>query len=71
MDPVDPSAQVKLDPQLLDQFPVGYRHLGYLQSTLGFEVKTTMPGLQGPEADALYAQGAQWLAGGSCEGAKV
>jgi len=71
MDPVDPSAQVKLDPQLLDQFPVGYRHLGYLQSSLGFKVKTTMPGLKGPEADALYAHGQQWLAGGSCEGAKV
>jgi hypothetical protein len=71
MDPVDPSAQVKLDSQLLAQFPVGYRHLGYLQSSLGFKVKTTMPGLTGPEADALYAHGKQWLAGGSCEGAKV
>jgi hypothetical protein len=71
MDPVDPSAQVKLDSQLLAQFPVGYRHLGYLQSSLGFKVKTTMPGLTGPEADALYAHGKQWLAGGSCEGAKA
>jgi hypothetical protein len=71
MDPVDPSAQVKLDPKLLAQFPVGYQHLGYLQSSLGFKVKTTMPGLKGPEADALYAHGKSWLAGGSCEGAKV
>jgi hypothetical protein len=71
MDPVDPSAIVKLDPKLLAQFPVGYQHLGYLQSSLGFKVKTTMPGLKGPEADALYAHGRSWLAGGSCEGAKV
>ena len=71
MDPVDPSAQVKLDPKLLAQFPAGYQHLGYLQSSLGFNVKTTMPGLKGPEADALYAHGKTWLAGGSCEGAKV
>ena len=71
MDPVDPSATVKLDPKLLEQFPVGYRHLGYLQSSLGFNVKTTMPGLKGPEADALYAHGRNWLAGGSCEAAKV
>jgi SnoaL-like protein len=71
MDPVDPSAQVKLDPKLLARFPVGYQHLGYLQSSLGFNVKTTMPGLKGPEADALYAHGKNWLAGGSCEAAKV
>ena len=71
MDPVDPSATVKLDPALLERFPTGYRHLGYLQSSLGFNVKTTMPGLKGPAADALYAHGRNWLAGGSCEGAKV
>jgi hypothetical protein len=71
MDPVDPSATVKLDPKLLAQFPVSYQHLGYLQSSLGFKVKTTMPGLKGPETDGLYAHGKNWLAGGSCEGAKV
>src|ERR1700752_4659716 len=30
MDPVDPSADLALDPSLLSQFPEGYRHLGYL-----------------------------------------
>jgi hypothetical protein len=35
-----------------------------LQSSLGFKVKTEMPGLKGPEADALYALGKKWLAGG-------
>jgi hypothetical protein len=55
MDPVDPSQTVKLDPKILAQFPEGHRHLAYLQSGLGFKVKTDMPGLKGPDADALYA----------------
>ena len=63
MDPVDPSQTVKLDPDILAQFPEGYCHLAYLQSGLGFKVKTDMPGLRGPEADALYAMGKKWLAG--------
>lgn len=62
MDPVDPSKTVQLDPDILAQFPEGYQHLAYLQSGLGFKVKTNMPGLRGPEADALYAQGKKWLA---------
>jgi hypothetical protein len=65
MDPVDPSKTVQLDPKVLDQFPVGYRHLAYLQSSLGFKVKTDMPGLRGPDADALYALGKKWLSGGA------
>jgi hypothetical protein len=64
MDPVDPSKTVQLDPKILAQFPEGYRHLAYLQSGLGFKVKTDMPGLRGPDADALYALGKKWLAGG-------
>jgi hypothetical protein len=65
MDPVDPSQTVQLDPKILAQFPEGYRHLAYLQSGLGFKVKTDMPGLKGPEADTLYALGKKWLAGGA------
>jgi SnoaL-like domain len=65
MDPVDPSKTVQLDPDVLAQFPEGYCHLAYLQSNLGFKVKTDMPGLKGPEADALYAMGRKWLAGKS------
>jgi len=64
MDPVDPSKTVQLDPKILEQFPVGYRHLAYLQSGLGFKVKTDMPGLRGPDAEALYVLGKKWLAGG-------
>lgn len=63
MDPVDPSKTVILDPTLLDRFPSGYRHLAYLQSSLGFNVKTNMPGLKGPETDALYGHGRKWLDG--------
>jgi hypothetical protein len=63
INPVDPAATVRLDPALLARFPEGYRHLAYLQSKNGQTVKTDMPGLIGPELDALYARGAAWLAG--------
>jgi SnoaL-like domain len=63
LDPVDPAAELKLDPALLAQFPEGYRHLAYLQSRIGYKVKKDMPGLDGPELEALYAQGAAWLKG--------
>jgi hypothetical protein len=63
LDPVDPSKTVALDAALLGRFPPGYRHLAYLQSRLGFDVKTNMPGLTGPDADALYGHGEKWLAG--------
>jgi hypothetical protein len=63
LDPVDPAAQLELDPDLLQRFPVGYRHLAYVQSTLGFDVKPDMPGLTGAEVERLYAEGARWLTG--------
>jgi hypothetical protein len=61
--PVDPAAAPALDRALLESFPVGYRHLAYLQTGLGFIVKPDMPGLTGPEVEALYASGERWLAG--------
>jgi hypothetical protein len=64
LDPVDPSAVLALDGALLERFPVGYRHLAYVQSKVGFEVKRDMPGLVGPAVERLYRRGAQWLAGG-------
>jgi hypothetical protein len=63
LDPVDPSARVALDPDLLAQFPEGYQHLAYLQTGLRFTVKTDMPGLKGVAVEALYARGAAWLSG--------
>jgi len=67
LDPVDPAARLSLEPALLERFPPGYRHLAYLQTRLGYEVKPDMPGLTGPEVEALYARGASWLAGGPCD----
>jgi hypothetical protein len=63
IDPVDPGATLRLDAKLLAQFPQGYRHLAYLQARIGYKVKTDMPGLDGPEVEALYARGAAWLKG--------
>ena len=50
-----------LDGELLGRFPEGYRHLAYLQTQVGYEVKPDMPGLEGPELEELYARGAAWL----------
>ena len=63
MDPVAPGTTVTLDPEILGRFPVGYRHLAYLQSAMGMTVKTDMPGRLGAEVQELYRRGAAWLAG--------
>jgi hypothetical protein len=63
LDPVDPSAMLQLDDNLLSAFPEGYRHLAYLQSRIGFKVKGDLPGLRGPAVEKLYAEGKAWLAG--------
>ena len=63
MDPVDPAARLELDQAKLVSLPEGYRHLGYLQREIGYPVKTDMPGLKGPEVEALYALGKAWLGG--------
>ena len=42
-------------------FRPGYRHLAYAQVQRGLPVKTDMPGLKGPEVEALYPRGADWL----------
>ncbi|MGE9006956.1 nuclear transport factor 2 family protein [Leptospira interrogans] len=63
IDPVDPSASLQLDRDRLMSFPIGYRHLAYLQTGIGYPVKRDMPGLTGPEVEHLYAQGAGWLKG--------
>jgi len=63
LDPVDPSAVLHLDPNLLSRFPEGYRHLGYLQFKNGFTVKNDLPGLRGVEVEKVYQEGTAWLTG--------
>jgi SnoaL-like domain len=63
MTPVDPGARLELDASVLADFPEGYRHLAYLQTRIGYDVKRDMPGLRGPEVEALYRSGADWLRG--------
>ena len=61
--PVSGGAGPELDAGVLAQFPAGYRHLAYIQTKIGYDVKRDMPGLVGPEVENLYRRGAQWLAG--------
>jgi hypothetical protein len=63
MSPLNPGETFTLKPEILAGYPVGYQHLAYFQQGLGYEVKRDMPGLTGPEVDALYKQGAGWLKG--------
>jgi hypothetical protein len=67
LDPIDPAGELQLDRNLLAQFPQGYRHLAYLQTRIGYKVKTDMPGLDGPEVAALYRRGEDWLKGRNLE----
>lgn len=62
-DPVDASAKLSLDPEILKLYPEGYRHLAYLQHKIGYNVRKDLPGLDGPDLDALYAKGKAWLEG--------
>lgn len=68
LDPVDPAASLRLDPERLARFPEGYRHLAYLQSSIGFAVKDNLPGLRGAAVEKLYAEGRAWLAGSATPG---
>jgi hypothetical protein len=71
LDPVEPGAKLALDSELLAKFPEGYRHLGYLQTKAGFNVKLGLPGVRGPEVARLYAEGAAWLRGAAKPGAPL
>ena len=69
LDPVDPAAKLALDAGLLARFPEGYRHLAYLQTRIGYTVKSDMPGLTGNEVEALYAAGMRYLGGAASSAA--
>jgi hypothetical protein len=68
LDAVEPNRKLELDTALLSRFPEGYRHLGYLQTKAGFNVRLGLPGLRGPEVEKLYAEGAAWLRGSAQPG---
>ncbi|WFU78205.1 nuclear transport factor 2 family protein [Bradyrhizobium sp. CIAT3101] len=63
IDPIVPGANLHMDLARLAALPEGYRHLAYLQQEVGYDVKLDMPGLVGPEVEALYERGRQWLYG--------
>jgi hypothetical protein len=63
IDPVDPAAMLRLDAQRLATLPEGYRHLAYIQTGIGYQVKMDMPQLRGAEVQQLYARGQAWLQG--------
>jgi hypothetical protein len=60
--PVGPGPAPALDSRVLERFPEGYRHLAYIQTLIGYDVKRDMPGLTGPEVEQLYERGRAWLA---------
>lgn len=61
LDVVNPATSLTLDPDLLNRFPTGYRHLAYLQTKAGFTVKHGLPGLTGTAVEQLYSEGKRWL----------
>ncbi len=63
MTPIEPGAGVPLDAGLLGSFPVGYRHLAYLQEKMGYRVDKDLPGTRGAAMAALTARMRAWLDG--------
>jgi hypothetical protein len=63
IDPLDPAVKLELDQAALATFPEGYRHLAYIQTRIGYNVKMDMPMLKGDGVQDLYRRGANWLAG--------
>lgn len=71
LDPIDPSAELKLDGEKLNGFPVDYRHVAYAQQAIGYRVKRDMPGLTGPTVAELYRNGRSWLSREFADGAAL
>ena len=64
LDPVNTDEKPVLDQTLLDQFPVEYRHLAYLQTSAGYKVNKDCPRMSGGKSlFELYAKGEKWLKG--------
>lgn len=63
LDAVNPNETVELDREKLLSFPMGYRHLAYIQSAIGYPIEMDMPGLKGERVQELYQIGDEWLEG--------
>ena len=64
IDPVNNNEKLILDQVLLNQFPMEYRHLAYLQTKAGYNVNKNCPKMSGGKAlNELYAKGEKWLSG--------
>ena len=61
--PVDPAKAPKLDPKLLARFPVGYSHLAYLQTKVGYKVKDGHAGRRRAGNRRALRLGRGWLKG--------
>ena len=59
--PVVPGPPFDFDDGLLGSFPIGYRHLGYIQTLAGLTVRRDLPGRQGPTYDELMSRCQDWL----------
>jgi hypothetical protein len=62
MQAVAPGQVPALDTARLASFPVGYRHLAYVQSSGGAQITTGLPAHNSPEQRAMYEQAQAWLA---------
>ena len=63
MSPISPGEAFTLDQDLLASYPIGYKHLAYLQTQMGLTVSKNLPGTRGPAAEELRARMTRWLAG--------
>ena len=61
MDLVNPGALLELDTNKLSQFPEGYRHLAYLQTSHGAQVSTHLATAHGEAFERLVQDAQAWL----------
>ncbi|MBI2726986.1 MAG: nuclear transport factor 2 family protein [Polaromonas sp.] len=60
---VDPAGSVSLDPTELAKYPLGFRHLAYVQASEGHSITLGIPATYSDEEQAIYAKGRAWLEG--------
>lgn len=59
--PIQAGAKPDLDRALLERFPEGYRHLGYLQSKQGGRINPNLPTARGAALENLLRDAKTWL----------